>query len=36
MEEDKKIKRKKIFKMIYKVISYTIICILMAIAAFLM
>ncbi len=35
MEEDKKIKRKKIFKMIYKVISYTIICILMAIAAFL-
>ena len=35
MEEDKKIKRKKIFKMIYKIISYTIICILMAIAAFL-
>ena len=35
MEEDKKIKRKKIFKMIYKVISYIIICILMAIAAFL-
>lgn len=35
MEENKKIKRKKIFKMIYKVISYTIICILMAIAAFL-
>ncbi len=35
MEEDKKIKIKKIFKMIYKVISYTIICILMAIAAFL-
>ena len=35
MEEDKKIKRKKIFKMIYKVISYTIICIHMAIAAFL-
>ncbi len=35
MEEDKKIKRKKIFKMIYKVISYTIICILMVIAAFL-
>ena len=35
MEEDKKIKRKKIFKMIYKIISYTIICILMVIAAFL-
>ena len=35
MEEDKKIKRKKVFKMIYKIISYTIICILMAIAAFL-
>lgn len=35
MEEDKTIKRKKIFKMIYKVISYTIICILMLIAAFL-
>ena len=35
MEEDKKIKRKKLFKMIYKIISYTIICILMAIAAFL-
>ena len=35
MEEDKKIKRKKIFKMIYKVISYNISCILMAIAAFL-
>ena len=28
MEEDKKIKRKKLFKMIYKIISYTIICIL--------
>ena len=35
MEEDKKIKRKKVFKIIYKIISYTIICILMAIAAFL-
>ena len=35
MEEDKKIKRKKVFKMIYKIISYTIICILMDIAAFL-
>lgn len=35
MEEDKKIKRKKVFKMIYKIISYTIICILMVIAAFL-
>ena len=35
MEEDKKIKRKKVFKMIYKIISYTIICILMTIAAFL-
>ena len=35
MEEDKKITRKKVFKMIYKIISYTIICILMAIAAFL-
>ena len=35
MEEDKKIKRKKLFKMIYKIISYTIICILMVIAAFL-
>ena len=35
MEEDKKIKRKKVFKMIYIIISYTIICILMAIAAFL-
>lgn len=35
MEEDKKIKRKKVFKMIYKIISYTIICILMSIAAFL-
>lgn len=35
MEEDKTIKRKRIFKMIYKVISYTIICILMLIAAFL-
>lgn len=35
MEEDKKIKRKKLFKMVYKVISYTVICILMAIAAFL-
>ena len=35
MEENKKIKRKKVFKMIYKIISYTIICILMAIAAFL-
>ena len=35
MEEDKKIKRKKVFKMIYKIIRYTIICILMAIAAFL-
>ena len=35
MEEDKKIKRKKVFKMIYKIISYTIICILMALAAFL-
>lgn len=35
MEEDKTIKTKKIFKMIYKVISYTIICILMIIALFL-
>lgn len=31
----RKLKVKKIFKMIYKVISYTIICILMVIAAFL-
>ena len=35
MEEDKNIKIKKIFKMIYKVVSYTIICILMFIASFL-
>lgn len=35
MEEDKTIKTKKTFKMIYKVISYTIICILMLIASFL-
>lgn len=35
MEEDKTIKRKKIFKMIYKVISYFIICLLMIIASFL-
>ncbi len=35
MEEDKSIKIKKRFKMIYKIISYTIICILMFIAAFL-
>ncbi len=35
MEEDKSIKIKKRFKMVYKVISYTIICILMLIASFL-
>mgnify|MGYP000596230029 CR=1 FL=1 len=35
MEEDKTIKRKKIFKMIYKIISYFIICLLMIIASFL-
>ena len=35
MEEDKTIKTKKTFKMIYKIISYTIICILMIIALFL-
>ena len=34
MEEDKKIKRKKAFKMLYKIISYTLIIILMIIAAF--
>ena len=34
MEEDKKIKRKKAFKMIYKIISYSLIIILMIIAAF--
>ena len=34
MEEDKKIRRKKAFKMIYKIISYSLIIILMIIAAF--
>ena len=34
MEEDKKIKVKKTFKMTYKIISYTIIIILMIIASF--
>ena len=34
MEEDKNIKRKKTFKMIYKIISYSLIIILMIIAAF--
>lgn len=35
MEEDKSIKIKRIFKMTYKIISYTIIAILMCIASFL-
>ena len=34
MEEDKKIKRKKLFRMIYKIISYTFIIILMIVASF--
>ena len=35
MEEDKTIKRKKTFKMLYKIISYTFIVILMIMASFL-